>query len=1025
MTTQILLAPPGYGKTQACIEILQQTLSNPAAQVRVVTGSRLQAAAFRRRLAAAGGAAGAEVGTFRDLCREILERSGALLPACSPTLQFRLVQKALEDCDLHYFAPLRTLPGFARTAQTLIGELERALVRPETLAQALQQTGRSGQDELAAIYRAYQDLLASTGWSDAPSQPAQALAALAADPAGLADLDLLVVDGMDWFDPAQRRIFQQLSGRVRRILITLPGEPGWRRSVHRGFQQSFLELDSDLLLETLDFPANAHLPPAVAALEAQLHQPAPAPRPGPQPGIAMLEARTPGDEAREALRWIKRRLCETGSSPTEFALLVRDPDLYTAPLRAAAEEFGLPLRFTQSRMLAEIPMIAAVLNVLALPGGGFAYRPLFDALRSPFFDFSGLGLPPLQVENLDLVSRHGQVIEGLEQWQEVFEALGSLPSAAALPVEDDEGPGTPPSLPRGQAAALLHAAFESFIRRVCPAPGPAPLLGWVAWLEDLLAALGFYPARSQEVTEETRSVLTALRECLQDLLAGETAAAFLGERELDYPAFLTQLQTALENAPWAAPDDPRRPAITVMRALEARGLRFGFVAVLGLSEGLFPRVEQPDPLLDEALRAQLGMQPRLGQDQLGLFYQAITRADQALLLTRPYLTDSGDPWEPSPFWSAVRAIFPDLVQRIRPEDLRPLADAASPAELLFWQARQKAAGSALAAAGSADLGPRHARILAGQAWLKTLLAHGAGPTRAAAPAELVAFAQSRFGPEHTWSTSRLETYLSCPYRFFVENVLKVEAHTPPVWDFDPAQLGTMLHAILEEAYRAAQNPGDAQQVLAALDSAAAEVFRRAPQEFGFRPSPLWDRQQQELLKKLTATVVDLAAEEGDWTPRHFELQFGLQGQPPLELRVAGRTIRLHGVIDRVDVNPQGQLRVVDYKTGSSHLGKPDLVEGRRLQLSVYALAVRDALGLGEPVEGFYWRIGPQGRSGLRLSSFAHAQYTGPRGAIELASEHIAAAVTHLAQAEFSAEPLGGKCSAYCIAAAWCWRFKPE
>ncbi len=1026
MTAQIIIAPPGHGKTHACLLILQDILAaDPCAPVMVVTGSRLQAGAFRQQLAVAGGAIGVRVGTFRDLYREIIERSAALQPVASPTLQFRVTQKALEIADLDYFSTLRRLPGFVKTIQSLVGELERSLVSPETLAQTLA-AGRKGLSELATIYRSYQDTLSTIGWTDLESQPAKALAALMADPDLMLDLALLVVDGVDWFDPAQRGILQALSGRVQRILITLPGDPGWSRTVHRGYMQSYQELSTFLPLQTLEISPTTHLPAPVAALEANLRQTSPTRLHGHQPGIDMIEARSPGEEAREALRWIKRQVCETGCSPGDFAVLVRDPEPYFATLRSTAAEFGLAVRFTQSRILAEIPMIRAVLELLALPAGGYAYRPLFASLRSPFFNFAALGLTTLQIDTLDLVSRYGKVVEGLEQWQDVFQTLQSMPLEDGAAQVDDENYGALPVLPRGPAAAPLYKVFQRFIRLVSPPQGESPLIRWITWLEDLLSALSFYPITSQELDPESRSVVMAFRDCLQELLAAETAAVFLGERALDYAGFVALLQSVLENAEWMAPDNPHRPAITVMRMLEARGLRYPFVAVLGLSEGIFPRVERPDPILDEDLRAQLGMQSRLGQDQLGLFYQAVTRADRGLLLTRPYLTDTGDPWEPSPYWNAVRAIFPDLVRRVRPEDLRPLADAASPDELLFWHARLKGIGTSDLQGGAlASLSQRYASVRSAQIRLKALLKRVDGANSPAAPAELIALAGARFGTDHVWSVTRLESYLSCPFRFFVENMLQVEAHNPPEWDFDVSQLGSMLHSILERAYRTAGDPADVQQVLDALQTAAEEVFHDAPRVYAFRPSPLWDRQRAELYKKLEDTVNDLAALGDGWRPLYFELPFGMQGQPPLELVIDGRIIRLRGVIDRVDRNENGDLRIVDYKTGGSHLSKSDLIEGRRLQLPIYAQAAQDALDLGEPVDGFYWRIGPGGRSSLRLGNFVHEQYRGPQGAMALAYVHIADAVTRLGQADFSSTPLGGKCTPYCAAGAWCWHNKPE
>ena len=54
---------------------------------------------------------------------------------------------------------------------------------------------------------------------------------------------------------------------------------------------------------------------------------------------------------------------------------------------------------------------------------------------------------------------------------------------------------------------------------------------------------------------------------------------------------------------------------------------------------------------------------------------------------------------------------------------------------------------------------------------------------------------------------------------------------------------------------------------------------------------------------------------------------------------------ISGQIDRIDRLPSGGIEVIDYKTGrvSSQKGVDE-----SLQLSIYALACRDALGLGTP-----------------------------------------------------------------------------
>jgi inactivated superfamily I helicase len=158
---------------------------------------------------------------------------------------------------------------------------------------------------------------------------------------------------------------------------------------------------------------------------------------------------------------------------------------------------------------------------------------------------------------------------------------------------------------------------------------------------------------------------------------------------MDYRKFVSDLLSTVSGEGFREPGLDGQPALYVGRMTEARGSRFQVVALMGLSEGSFPTNERPDPFLDEELRKALGLESRLQREQAGLFYQAITRADRQLLITRPYLSEDGEQWEASTFWKATKSLLEEssliTVIRINPS----LGRSCSTQELLSQQSARR------------------------------------------------------------------------------------------------------------------------------------------------------------------------------------------------------------------------------------------------------------------------------------------------------------------------------------------------
>jgi putative RecB family exonuclease len=180
-------------------------------------------------------------------------------------------------------------------------------------------------------------------------------------------------------------------------------------------------------------------------------------------------------------------------------------------------------------------------------------------------------------------------------------------------------------------------------------------------------------------------------------------------------------------------------------------------------------------------------------------------------------------------------------------------------------------------------------------------------------------------PPASLSPSRASDFMQCPllYRFRVIDRL-------PEKPSEAATRGTLVHAVLERLF----------------DAPAAE--RTAPRAKSLVPGQ-WDR-----LRESRPEVEELFADDPQgerlarWlgeaeqlVERWFTLEDPSRLEPAeRELFVEAELesgLRLRGIIDRVDVAPTGEVRIVDYKTGKAP--RPEYSEGALFQMKFYALVV--------------------------------------------------------------------------------------
>lgn len=560
---------------------------------------------------------------------------------------------------------------------------------------------------------------------------------------------------------------------------------------------------------------------------------------------------------------------------------------------------------------------------------------------------------------------------------------------------------------------------------------------------------------SIDVSRRDVAALEALKDVLRALVAADEAlAGEHGPPPIRFEAFVADLEAGVESASveYATGASCGSGAVLLADVSSARGLPFRAVAIVGMAEGEFPKTIGESVLLRDADRRRLReagdleIEDSAVSAELEYFYEAITRPSERLLLTRPRLADNGALWKASPFWEEVLDRSGVEPTSLGTRDLPAADDAGGPAERLAAAATASRT-AALRGAGEIDAGPGPDRdpvraadwvdsphagwrdVVAGAEVIRLRSRRGhETPLTSGFDGELSAIADrlaERYGPAADWSPSRFEELIACGFRFYVGRVLGVAPRDEPAAGLNVAQLGTLYHELLEGAHEAVESESrtDAAALEAALDRIAGPILDGAPERLGFRPTAWWRRTRRGVLETIRATIRALCDPKivDGFTPVASEQKFGLHGTPPLILADGDETVRIRGVIDRVERAADGRIRIVDYKTaGPSSYTLPKLKSGERLQVAFYALAARDALGLGEPAEGFYWHVGKAEASGLKLSKAEG----GIDGAMATAADHAWAAVRAARAGRFTPTPPKGGCPEYCAAAAFCWHYQP-
>ena len=605
--------------------------------------------------------------------------------------------------------------------------------------------------------------------------------------------------------------------------------------------------------------------------------------------VAVNRFRSGAEEAAFIAHQFRSAHLREGISYSNMAVILRNPGVTASALRRAFSYVGIPVA-SELQALAGNPAIAPFLLLarVAIRAQPLNLDTAERLLMSEFGGADSISLRRIRramiAARVDGDERSGTqlLLDAIDDGQLFIEGADSILRVHAL-------------LEKGRAVARNKSAT-------------ADDLLWALW-DNALTSDGQKLANSWR----TQSLRPGVRGAAADrdldavMQLFESAARYSERFPLSGPAaFIAEIATEDIAGDVITAKGVRPDFIEILTVHSAKGREWDLVAVAGLQEGTWPNLKQRSSLLGAERLVERQRNPDIPRDQLDviaasglmqdearLFHVALTRAKQSLFVTAVQRDDE----EPSVFFEDIEVMV-NKTDRTEPEltDVpRPITAPALVAELRSHLHGEHAHEAAGLLKGLSENGI----YLADPAsWV------GSVPISTDAP---VIDAEK----EVIVSPSGAESFVECGVKWFLQNNGGTDG------DSTAQVLGSAIHAF---AAKMVKEPGTTREDLI---SNLSSSWKLIDPDSGWVSASHLESAVTMLKKfvdyhtKTTRTVVDA------------EMRFDV---------TLGRA-RIKGSVDRLEVEADGSLFIIDFKTGGSAISNKDAKEN--LQLKSYQVGIAE------------------------------------------------------------------------------------
>lgn len=917
-----------------------------------------------------------------------------------------------------------------------------ALRRAET---ALRASHGAKREDLARITKALDAKRpkGTAGWwyerfANAAEKMAEGL------PGGFKRVRTVFVSGFRFFQPCERLLLDVMVKHVDEIRIAVFADPARTRpEIYDECKitwRSLLESPPTTPRKAkpapkLDRPAGiAHLANNLFCEDISKQEDA--------TGVRLIKAPGLVGECRLVARQI-RKLLNHGIHAGKIVVTAGSPADFLEVFDDVCTDYRIPLYHEVEQPLHRNPAVRTLLKAARLAQTDWPFEEVTALLRSNYFR------PSWDVAVGDM-ARHSEGLLrqlGEPRSREAYLKAANTWAHTPPPALEDEQAEVGRRKRKGELAHKCLPFLTRFFDLWKNLPAATTAAGFTEWMRGLADEIGLTKVASER--EADRRALKSLWTLLEAWKTNSILPdAFW--RGIDLLAAETTIPPALE----------REGNVSLLTAESAAEADCEVLFIAGLGEKS-PLASIPvASILDGSDRVALrdhgaavrDLEHEFPREQL-LFLQLIARPTKELILSYPAVDSGGLDLLPGKYLREVLEAFtPDAIpvthQRMLIENYlsqETLCDTEFRVQLAD-RMRGSPEDVAFPTGGLKSGVTRHlknVKKLYEARFLEKTHNEFSGMFQADASLKRVA---ERFGSEKIFSPTALETYVACPFRFWLEQLMGLQELEEPGEEIEHTRRGQAYHRALARLHQDLRQRDPemtlrevpesvTKELLGKMDAAIKEYIDRSPSDVS---KMLWKLEGERLKRSVlnyrehwNKFLTTWHKESVAPVPELFEVDFGLPSSddkpplPPLTIKQGDIEAKFGGRIDRVDIAelPGGRIGfwIIDYKTGrkSSYVAK-DVETLKKLQLPLYALAVQEVFFPEKQVRplGFaYWLVTDEGiKWMLPDSKKPTLWFSKPeewQTYVERLRSWVIQLVTMIRNAEFPLAPRSEDCTSTC------------